>query len=201
MKTNYKIWLLIFITTTGLSGCGATNPPTISDGHIKPPEVLSADIPQTVTTAPALPAPQPRPDLEIYTVVVNQVPVRELLFSMARDAKLNLDIDNDIEGQITMNAIDQTLPKILERLASQVNINYQLEGETLHVMADKPYLQMYEIDYLNMSRVSTGNVVVSTEISSTGAGANTKGSSGGSSGKGGNNSNTTVENTSDSGRV
>ena len=158
---------------------------------------ISADIPQTVSTAPALPAPQPRPDLETYTVIVNQVPVRELLFSMARDAKLNLDIDSDIEGQVTMNAIDQTLPKILERLASQLAINYQLEGETLHVMADKPFLQMYEIDYLNMSRVSTGNVVVSTEISSTGAGANTSGNSSGGGNKGGNNSNTTVENTSD----
>ena len=171
MKMNIKIWSLLLTTPVGLSGCGATNPPAQSEGHIKPPAEISADIPETVSTAPALPAPQPRPDLETYTVIVNQVPVRELLFSMARDAKLNLDIDNDINGQVTMNAIDQTLPKILERLASQVAINYQLEGETLHVMADKPYLQMYEIDYLNMSRVSTGNVVVSTEISSTGAGA------------------------------
>ena len=197
MKMNIKIWSLLLTTAVGLSGCGATNPPAMSDGHIKPPPDISADIPQTVSTAPALPAPQSRPDLETYTVIVNQVPVRELLFSMARDAKLNLDIDSDIEGQVTMNAIDQTLPKILERLASQVAINYQLEGETLHVMADKPFLQMYEIDYLNISRVSTGNVVVSTEISSTGAGASTDGNNSGGSSKGGNNSNTTVENTSD----
>ncbi len=196
-KMNIKIWSLVLGAAVVLSGCGATNPPTISEGHIKPPPDISADIPETVSTAPALPAPQPRPDLETYTVIVNQVPVRELLFSMARDARLNLDIDSDIDGQVTMNAIDQTLPKILERLASQVAINYQLEGETLHVMADKPFLQMYEIDYLNMSRISTGNVVVSTEISSTGAGANTEGNNSGGGSKGGNNSNTTVENSSD----
>jgi hypothetical protein len=193
MKMKPNIEAVILSLSLVLSGCGATNPPAISEGHIHAPED-SADIPETVNTAPALPAPQQRPDLETYTVVVNQVPVRELLFSMARDTKLNLDIDSDITGQVTMNAIDQTLPKILDRLASQVSINYQLEGDTLHVMADKPYLQSYEIDYLNMSRTSTGDVVVATEISATGAGAKEGGGSGGSSG--GNNSNTKVQNTS-----
>jgi general secretion pathway protein D len=139
-----------------------------------------------------------RPDVETYTVIVNQVPVRELLFSMARDAKLNLDIDSDIKGSVTMNAIDQTLPKLLDRISRQVSINYRKEGDTLHVRVDKPYLEMYDVPYLNMSRKSTGKVTVSTEISSTG-GAGRKSSGGGSGGgksRGGNNSNSLVENTS-----
>ena len=98
--------------------CGATNPPTPSQGHIKAtPATKVADkkaIPSPVTQVPALQKPGKREKLETYTVVVNQVPVRELLFSMARDADLNLDIDSDISGKITMNAIDQTLPKILK---------------------------------------------------------------------------------------
>ena len=69
--------------------CGATNPPTVSEGHIKSKPGQAADkasIPQPVTNAPALPRPGKRKKLETYTVVVNQVPIRELLFSMARDA-------------------------------------------------------------------------------------------------------------------
>lgn len=197
-----KTRILYIGVCAALSSCGATNPPTKSEGHIKAPAEASVDIPQTVNAAPTLPAPLQRPDLETYTVIVNQVPVRELLFSMGRDAKLNLDIDSDIEGQITMNAIDQTLPKILDRLATQVAINYQLDGNTLHVMADKPVLQIYEVDYLNMSRVSTGDVEVSTQISATGRGAKStgsgsSGSSSSSGSSGGNNSNTKVKNTSD----
>jgi MSHA type pilus biogenesis protein MshL len=195
MKMKLITQTVIIGLSLALSGCGASNPPKMSEGHIKPPKDTT-DIPQTVSAAPTLPAPEKRPNLETYTVVVNQVPVRDLLFSMARDAKLNLDIDDDIKGQVTMNAIDQTLPKILERLAEQVPINYQLEGDSLHVMADKPYLQTYEVDYLNMSRNSTGNVEVATEINSTGAGASTS-SSGSSGSSGGNNSNTKVKNTSD----
>jgi len=166
-----------------LGACGATNPPTPSEGHIKADSSkATADIPRPVTQVPALPRPGKREKLETYTVVVNQVPIRELLFSMARDADLNLDIDDDISGKITMNAIDQTLPKILDRLESQANITYVLEDGTLKVRADKPYLHVYSVDYLNISRASGGNVKVSTEIGGTSSGAQGAGSSSGASG-------------------
>jgi len=178
--------------------CGATNPPTISEGHIQSaPSSKSEDkksIPSPVTQVPALPRPGKRNKLETYTVVVNQVSVRELLFSMARDADINLDIDNDISGKITMNAIDQTLPKILERIESQAAITYILEGGTLKVRADKPYLHVYNIDYLNISRTSSGEVSVSTEIGATSSGV--QNSSGSNSDSSDNKASSTIENES-----
>jgi type II secretory pathway component GspD/PulD (secretin) len=183
--------MLAIISAAGLSACGASNPPEISEGHISMDE-MPASIPEPVLQSPVLPEPEHRPNLETYTVVVNQVPVRELLFSMARDAKINLDIDNNIKGKVTMNAIDQTLPQILERLSRQADIRYQLEDESLRVMPDNPYLELYDVNYLNMSRTSKGAVEVSSEISSTGSGA---GAAGGSK-KGGNNSKSVVNNVS-----
>jgi len=171
------------IVATFIVACGATNPPTVSEGHIRTDSgktgASKADIPLPVTQVPALPRPGKREKLETYTVVVNQVPIHELLFSMARDANLNLDIDNDIVGKITMNAIDQTLPKILNRIESQANIVYVLEGDTIKVKADKPYLHTYSIDYLNISRSSEGKVSVSTEIAASSSGIQKTGGSGG----------------------
>lgn len=187
--------IVVLLSTIGLSACGATNPPEMSDGHIALEEGIPEVVPEPVMQAPVLPKPEQRPSLETYTVIVNQVPVRDLLFSMARDAKLNLDIDNNISGSVTMNAIDQTLPQILERLSRQVSLRYRLEDETLHVSADKPYLQLYDINYLNMSRNSTGSVEVSTEITSTGGSIDAGG--GGKSKSGGNNSSSVVKNSSD----
>ncbi len=180
--------------------CGATNPPTISQGHIKSTTPDKAadkgSIPQPVTQVPALPRPGKRKKLETYTVVVNQVPIRELLFSMARDADLNLDIDNDISGKITMNAIDQTLPKILNRIESQAAITYVLEEGTLKVKTDKPYLHVYHIDYLNISRASGGSVSISTEIGATSSGAQSQGGGGNSGGSGDNKASSKIENES-----
>lgn len=184
-KIIKKIWITVLSLL--LIACGASNPPTKSEGHLGNDMAPLDTIPATVSDAPILPEPEERPALETYTVVVNQVPVRELLFSMARDAKLNLDIDSDIEGRVTMNAIDQTLPQILERLTRQVAINYTLQDDTLHIRADKPYLHLYSVNYLNMSRLSKGSVEVSTEISSTGT----------TGGGAGNNSSSEVKNVSD----
>ena len=181
---------LVLMLLATLLACGASNPPVISKGHLSGEVESSEDIPEPVIDVPILPEPEQRPSLETYTVVVNQVPVRELLFSMARDAKLNIDIDNNIQGKVTMNAIDQTLPQILERLIRQTDIDYRLKDETLYIRADKPRLQLYDVNYLNMSRLSQGSVEVSTEISSTGSDAE-----GGGSG-GGNNSSSVVENES-----
>jgi MSHA type pilus biogenesis protein MshL len=179
-----------------VAGCGASNPPQVSDGHLTFDEPEAESIPEPVAHVAVLPRPEQRPDLETYTVVVHDVPIRELLFSMARDAKLNLDIDNDIQGSVTMNAIDQTLPKILDRISQQTNIRYQLVEDTLRVEADAPYLKTYSIGYLNMARLSTGSVEVSSEISSTGT-ADVKGSeSGGGGGNSGNDSSSTVQNSS-----
>jgi general secretion pathway protein D len=185
--------------------CGASNPPTISDGHLgsissdaKAKNPIKESIPAPVTQVPTLPRPGKRKKLETYTVVVNQVPVHELLFSMARDANLNLDINNDISGKITMNAIDQTLPKILDRIESQTDIVYFLEDGTLKVRVDKPYVQIYTVDYLNIIRKSGGDVSISTEIGATTSGLQgTSGGGGAGQSSGDNKAKTKVENKSE----
>ena len=189
--------LFISASVIFLVACGATNPPVQSDGHISASALPQSDaaIPPPIMQAPTLKRPVKRERIETYTVVVNQVPVNELLFSMARDAHINLDIDNNIKGLITMNAIDQTLPKILDRIASQSEITYTLEGDTLIVRADKPVLRVYDVNYLNISRSSESKVSISTEIGTTSGNVSNSGSGGGSdSGSGDNKAKTTVVN-------
>lgn len=178
-----------------LSACGASNPPRMSPGHISTIDAAADDaagkaIPRLVTRAPVLPVPKPAPRLETYTVVVADVPVKELLFSLARDASLNVDIASDINGTVTMNAVDQTLPQILERITRQVSLRYVIDGPNLLVSADTPFWRIYRIDYVNMSRESTSEVRVATQIATTGGGI------GDSGGGAGNVSNTTVKNIS-----
>jgi len=146
--------------------------------------------------------PEPKPTLrpETYTVVVNGVKVQELLFALARDAKVNVDIHSGISGTVTLNAIDQTLPQLLSRIARQVDMRWELDGPNLTVMPDSPYLHIYKIDYVNMERLVAGAVGVSSQIGSIsgtpgGGGAGASGGIGAAAGANG--SITTVRNTSD----
>jgi general secretion pathway protein D len=120
---------------------------------------------------------------------VRNIPVQDLLFALARDAKLNVDIHPGINGVVTVNAIDQTLQQILTRISKQVDMRWELDGPNLVVMPDSPFLRNYRVDYVNMSRDVSGTVSINTQIASTSTSATGSASAGG----GGNNSNTSVK--------
>lgn len=181
-----------------LVSCAPARPPKASEGHLTQDDIedAGAPIPAPVKTPVLLPKPKKRPPLETYTVVVDDVPLKELLFSMARDAKLNLDINNDVTGKVTLNAIDQTLPQILDRITQQTDIRYRLKDKHLVVEADTPFIRRYPVDYLNMARNSKGKVSISTSVGSSGSG-NIGGQSGGGSSNARNDSSTEMQMESD----
>jgi general secretion pathway protein D len=153
-----------------------------SDAHIRAEAAPPAGtVPPPVQISTILSKPKATLRPETYSVVVNNVKVQELLFALARDAKLNIDIHPGIGGVVTLNAIDQTLPQLLSRIAKQVDMRWELDGPNLVVMPDSPYLHVYKIDYVNMDRKTTGTVGVSGQVASGG---------GGSGGGGGSNTST-----------
>jgi len=191
--TLRRISLAVFVLAMG--GC-AHAPVEQSQTHLKPPAAPpSGAIPSPVQISTVLQEPRPTPRPETYTVVVNGVKVQELLFALARDAKLNVDVHSGIAGTVTLNAIDQTLPQLLSRIAKQVDMRWELDGPNLAVMPDSPYLHIYKIDYVNMERLTAGATGVSSQIGSiAGSGGGGAGVSGAA---GANGSITTVRNTSD----
>ncbi|MCC6210831.1 MAG: type II and III secretion system protein [Burkholderiales bacterium] len=151
-------------------------------------------VPAPVQVAPLVPPPTPAARPETYSVVVNNVRVQDLLFALARDAKLNVDIHPGVTGSVTINAIDQTLPQMLSRIAKQVDMRYEMDGQTLTVMRDTPYLRIYRVDYLNMIRDSKSEANLATQVSGTVTGG--AGTGGGGVSATGNNSLSTVKSTS-----
>src|SRR3989338_3445297 len=173
-----------------LAGCG-TKPIQPSDKHIQQPTSPSSaatGIPQTIKRGIVLPPPKPVTKAETYSVIVTNVSAQEILFALARDAKINLDIHPGIQGFVTLNALNQTLPQILTRIARQVDMRYELDNGNLIVMPDTPYLHHYKIDYVNMTRDTEGAMANATQV---GSGAVT-----GATGAGGNNSSLAIKNTS-----
>jgi MSHA biogenesis protein MshL len=160
-----------------LAGCGQA-PMKPSAKHLSAEEAgAPGAIPPTVQVAPLLPKPKPTARPETYSVVVNNVRVQELLFALARDAKLQIDIDPALSGSVTLNAIDQTLPQLLSRIARQVDMRYEMDGETLVVMRDSPFLRSYKVDYLSAMRNVKMQSTASTQFGATAGQTTTGGTS------------------------
>jgi len=177
-----RVLLRIFVAVLPLLLTACT-PNTLSGGpsagHLQTPAESAprpaGTIPAPVQQSATLPRPRPPVKTETYSVVVNNVNVHDLLFALARDAKLNVDIHPGLTGSVTLNAIDQTLPQLLTRIAKQVDMRFELDGPNLAVMPDAPYLKNYTVDYFNISRDVTGTVSTNTQISTSPAGTSSGG--------------------------
>lgn len=190
---NYGITLLII----GLAGCAHQAPFNSSAGHIGSEQdnqqkvSPAGDIPKPVKKLAYVPPPKPKVKEPTYSVVVSDVPVQEILFALARESKLNIDIHPTVRGNVTLNAVDQTLPAILDRLSKQIDLRYKVENNVIFISPDFPVLRTYKINYVNMDRDTTSSIGVSAQVGSTASST-----SGGSSGGGENKSATTVKSTS-----
>jgi general secretion pathway protein D len=210
MAINKVILMLSMSIVLGMSACVHNSKVQPSNGHIddqntsaaidsaKTVSKVAGNIPKPVTDSAYLPPPKPKAKEAIYSIVVYDTPVKEVLFAIARDSKLNIDIHPSIQGRVTLNAVDQTLPAILERISKQVDLTYKVQGNVLMIAPDQPALRTYKIDYVNMTRDTTGFIGAAAEISSTGQSATTgaggTSSTTSTSGNGANNSSRTAVN-------
>jgi general secretion pathway protein D len=178
LKNNIKDYLGRFslVAVVGLIVVSCAHESTVqpSKGHIDGKPTTSANdrnattapIPKLVRSSPQLPPPKATTKAQTYSVVVNEVPVKEILFALARESKINIDIHPAIQGRATLNAVDQTLPAILERLAKQVDLTYRMDGDVLYIAPDLPVLRNYKIDYVNMNRDTKSFIGADGQISS-----------------------------------
>ena len=170
-------YLFVTVMLMGLVGCQTAMPdkdPRMAvAGHVNEPIPKTAPveeaIPPVVTQAPAIAAPKPAQKLQTFTVVATDLPAKDLLFALARDARLNLDIDPAISGNVSINAIDQTLPQILKRISNQVSLRYYMDGPNLVVKQDLPFMRTYKVDYLNMTRETKSSVDINSKVATGGS--------------------------------
>ena len=165
--------LAIVLAVPGCANIKPYIPP--SEGHIAKPQVKAEPdkaIPPPVRVSELVPPPKPATKPQTYSVVVSEVPVKDLLVALARDTRQNIDVHPGINGLVSLNAVNETLPAILERVSKQVNMRYRLEANTIVVSPDTPYVKTYRVNYVNMMRETTSNIGVTGEIAaSTGGGA------------------------------
>ena len=195
-KSKVAINFLSLFFILLMMGCQHQSKIHPSSGHIKNNEevisevLLPLEVPKPNKPFINLPIPKSKLKEPTYSVVVNDVPVKEILFALARDSKLNVDISPSISGNVTLNAVNQTLPAILERLSRQVNLIYRVENSVLVIEPDNPILRNYKINYVNMERDTKGGISVTNQLAS--APSSTRSNNGSNTSSGLNNSTTSV---------
>jgi general secretion pathway protein D len=187
LPASSALALAIVLAISGCANIKPYVPP--SEGHIAKSQVKAeADkgIPPPARVSELVPPPRPVVKPQTYSVVVSEVPVKDLLVALARDTRQNIDVHPGISGLVSLNAVNETLPAILERVSKQVNMRYRLEANTIVVSPDTAYVKTYRVNYVNMARETSSSIGVSGELTvSTGGAGGAGGASGGAGGSGG----------------
>ena len=165
------ICLIIF--TFFLAACSFTKPRTTADfdidynKHLIKPDSnkLTKNIPELISYKELADNNKNNKDkLALYSVMVHNAPVRETLLGLAKSAKVNIDIHSNVDGNITLNAIQETMPSILDRICEQLDIRWSKKNNHILVELDTPYLKNYMVDYINMGRDLEAKVSTNTQI-------------------------------------
>ncbi len=120
----------------------------------------------------AAPADNVKP-MPLVTVSVNQsIPLRDVLYELAKQADYDLELDPRIRGSIIFSARERPFDVVIKRIADISGLRYKFEDDTLRVEVDTPYQKLYKIDYLSYIRTNSGSISNNVAVVS-GQGADT----------------------------
>lgn len=182
-----KLTLVVTTALLGLSGCDLANNYTKMDRstNLDTQAYKDAMAPREVELSDELDAGVPElsgyvmedasefTPMPIVSVSLNQnVPLRDALFEVAKEAGYDIELDPRISGSIIFTARNKPLDTVIDRISDIAGLRYVIEDNTLRVELDTPYSKNYKIDYLNIIRESKSSMSTDVSVVS-GEGANT----------------------------
>jgi MSHA type pilus biogenesis protein MshL len=122
-------------------------------------------------------------DVKLYSFRSTGQPVRLALSQLATAYKLNIVVDQDVDGLVTVDLKQLPLEKVLEAVLEPLGLAWQWQDGLLRV--SRLETRTYNVDYLRLVRSGAGNSTSSVSLSS---------GSGGGGGSTGNSSSSIAQN-------
>ncbi len=159
-----------------------------SDAEPKVSVALGAPpIPDVAQVLAAPRAPKVANTKLVTLAVTDDVPLRDVLFELGRLANVDIEVGAGLDkGGINLRATNRPFNEVIERIATLGGLRYSVNGSSIRVERDLPYIKNYSLDFLNLVRSSNSGFNISTSIlgggSSGGGGGSDSGGGSGSEG-------------------
>lgn len=156
MKNRILILLILLIVI----GCASTKidekkvsiitspaPPTASPQAIKEKleELMVSPIEEEIKTPEKL-----------YSLSFRKADIHEILTVLARENKLNMVVDSDVTGRVTVDLKEVTLTRALDCLLTPLGLQYKRDANVIRVSPVRMQTRMFTLNYLTTKRVGSG---------------------------------------------
>ena len=106
----------------------------------------------------------------LVSVSVNQtVPLKDVLFELAKQADMDIELDPNISGSIIITARNKPFDVVIKRISEIAGLRYRFEDGILRIENDYPYQKTYQLKYINILRDTQTNFTTSLRLAGSGS--------------------------------
>jgi MSHA biogenesis protein MshL len=168
MKT--KIFLLIFLSLSWLVGC-ATAP---TKERVKfPSQQVEAAKPQPPPeeklkelVVPQMEEAKKVPD-KLFSIFARDSNIHDVLLAFSKESELNIVIDPELSGKVTIDLKRVTLKEALEAILSPLGWSYHIDGKFIRILRPQMETRLFTLNYIVTKRSGKREVYASTSTGGT----------------------------------
>ncbi len=168
-----KLFLAIFLGLLLVLGCAAS--PNRERAKL-PPQKAELPKPQSPPeeklkelVIPQMEEAKKVPD-RLFSVYARDSSIQDVLLAFSKDSELNIVIDPDLNGKVTIDLKRVTLKEALDAILSPLGWTYRIDGKFIKVSRPQMETRLFKLNYIATKRSGKREVYVST---STGGGLQT----------------------------
>ena len=102
------------------------------------------------------------------SLVLNEnLSVRSVLCETAKKLNINFQMAPEIKSKLIFRAHNKPFIEILDAICDMANLRYTVTNGVVKVVVDEPYSEIYDMQFLNLSRDSENKISIETEVATT----------------------------------
>ncbi len=124
------------------------------------------------TTPPPCASADPKKKVEIQPIFLQSVsvclsentPLKPVLIELARQAHIDLQLDPKIDAKIVFSAKQKPFIHVIENICDLAGLRYRIIDQSLRIEIDTPYVENYNVQFLNLARSSENRISIATDV-------------------------------------
>ena len=160
-----KIFLIFFLSLLLAAGCAS------------PPKKERSKLPAQ-DIEPTKPQPAPEEKLKelvisqreeakrvperLYTLFARDANIQEVLLAFSRESELNIVIDPELSGKVTIDLKRVTLNEALEAILSQMGWTYRIDGKFIKILRPQMETRIFTLNYTATKRSGKREIYASS---------------------------------------
>ena len=100
----------------------------------------------------------------VTLVTSDSIPLKDIFFQMARQARIDLSLDPAISGSAVLHVTNRPLIDVISEVCVLNHLRYKITKGLLRIEPDRPYLVNYNAQFLGLARHNQSRISVATDL-------------------------------------